>query len=335
MDFRGRVNSGAYLITNIDSIFVPDFPPDPAERLSAPIDLRQVRRLFARPSRIAESNFLRREIASRMRERLELVKIQPQYILDAGCGEGEDLLELRQSFPAAKVLALDAAWEMLQAGDAHQKALQTSMQRMLTKWLPRSLAGTAAGSDAGMVCGDFARLPLAANSIDLVWSNLALHWHPQPDRVFSEWRRVLKADGLLMFSCFGPDTLKELRTAFGQASTAAHVLPFVDMHDFGDMLVQAGFSTPVMDMETLTVTYEHVDKLLTDARALGGNPLASRGKGLFGRAAWNRVRVEIERTRANGKLPLTFEIIYGHAFRPVPKKTAAGESIIRLDFPKK
>lgn len=335
MDFHGRVNSGAYLITNLDRNSVPDLPSDPAERLSAPIDLRQVRRLFARPARIAESNFLRREIANRMRERLELVKIQPQHILDAGCGEGEDLVELRQSFPSAKVLALDAAWEMLQAGRDRQKALQTSLHRMLTKWLPKRLAGTPLGSEPGMVCGDFARLPLAANSIDLVWSNLALHWHPQPDRVFSEWRRVLKTDGLLMFSCFGPDTLRELRAAFGQADNGMHVLPFVDMHDFGDMLVQAGFSTPVMDMETLTVTYEQVEKLLADARALGGNPLASRGKGLLGKGAWGRIKAEIERTRANGKLPLTFEIIYGHAFRPVQKKTAAGESVIRLDFPKK
>jgi malonyl-CoA O-methyltransferase len=138
-----------------------------------------------------------------------------------------------------------------------------------------------------------------------------------------------------MFSCFGPDTLKELRDAFGQSDKAAHILPFVDMHDFGDMLVHAGFSTPVMDMETITVTYEHLEKLMADVRALGGNPLATRHKGLFGKDAWNRVAAELERRRTAGKLPLTFEIIYGHAFRPIPKKTAAGESIIRLDWPKK
>jgi malonyl-CoA O-methyltransferase len=313
---------------------VPDFPHDPAARYSAPISLTEVRRLFARPARIAESNFLRREIANRMRERLELVKILPQSILDAGCGEGEDLSELRQSFPSSNLVALDASLEMLQAGCSRHSALQTSMHRLLTKWLPKR-AGISVPPESGMICGDFAALPLAASSVDLIWSNLALHWHPQPDRVFAEWRRVLKADGLLMFSCFGPDTLKELRAAFGHIGMHATILPFVDMHDFGDMLVNAGFSTPVMDMETITVTYEYVDKLLSDVRALGGNPLANKNKGLMGKDARDLLRIEIERNRVDGKLPLTFEIIYGHAFRPVSRKTAAGESIVRLDFPKK
>ncbi len=312
---------------------MPDFH-DSTARGSAPISLAEVRRLFARPARIAESNFLRREIASRMRERLELVKIFPQSILDAGCGAGEDLPELRQSFPSCHLLALDASTEMLQAGRSRDAALQTSVHRLLTKWLPKR-AGSPARPEAGMVCGDFADLPLAANSVDLIWSNLALHWHPHPDRVFAEWRRVLKVDGLLMFSCFGPDTLKEVRAAFEGVGSNAHVLPFVDMHDFGDMLVHAGFSTPVMDMETITVTYDQFDKLMRDVRSLGGNPLASKSRGLWGKNAWNHVKATIERNRTNGKLPLTFEIIYGHAFRPVPKTTAAGESIIRLDFPRK
>jgi malonyl-CoA O-methyltransferase len=169
-----------------------------------------------------------------------------------------------------------------------------------------------------------------------VWSNLAVHWHPQPDRVFAEWRRVLRQDGLLMFSCFGPDTFKELRVAFAAADSEPHVLPFVDMHDFGDMLVNAGFATPVMDMETLTVTYGSVDKLMADVRACGGNPLDTRGRGLLGRAAWQRVVDALEQRRsADGKIPLTFEIVYGHAFRPVPRATASGEAIIRFDLPKK
>jgi malonyl-CoA O-methyltransferase len=313
---------------------VADISPDPESRFSAPIDLTEVRRLFARPARIEESNFLRREIANRMRERLELVKIAPDSILDAGCGTGEDLAELRQSFPDSNIFALDASWKMLSAARSGQAALQTSMHRMLAKWLPKRI-GTPVRSEAGMICGDFANMPLASNSADLIWSNLALHWHPQPDRVFSEWRRILRAEGLLMFSCFGPDTLKELRAAFGGKSKNTHILPFVDMHDFGDMLVNAGFSTPVMDMETITVTYEHFDKLMADVRALGGNPLATKSKGLMGKQLWEHIKAVIELNRLNGKLPLTVEIIYGHAFRPVPKKTAAGESIIRLDFPRK
>jgi malonyl-CoA O-methyltransferase len=172
--------------------------------------------------------------------------------------------------------------------------------------------------------------------VDLVWSNLALHWHPQPDRVFAEWRRVLRVDGLLMFSCFGPDTFKELRAAFAAVDDAPHALPFVDMHDFGDMLVNVGFSTPVMDMETITVTYASTDKLMADVRAWGGNPLTGKRRGLLGTGAWARIVKALEQNRlSNGRIPLTFEIIYGHAFRPVSRTTASGEAIIRLDLHKK
>jgi malonyl-CoA O-methyltransferase len=163
-----------------------------------------------------------------------------------------------------------------------------------------------------------------------------LHWHPQPDRVFAEWRRVLRVDGLLMFSCFGPDTFKELRAAFAAVDDAPHALPFVDMHDFGDMLVNLGYSTPVMDMETITVTYSSAEKLIADVRAWGGNPLASRRRGLLGVAGRARFLHALESgRRPDGKLALTFEIIYGHAFRAVARKTASGEAIIRLDLPGK
>lgn len=306
----------------------------PEQRASAPIDLRRVRQLFAAPERVAESGFLRREIAGRMFERLELIKTAPQLVLDAGCGEGADLPLLRQRFGAARLLGLDASAAMLGAARDSQSAALSSMNRLLRRWLPR--AGSAPGMQADLVCADFASLPLAANSSDLIWSNLALHWHPQPHRVFQEWRRVLKVDGLLMFSCFGPDTLRELRDAWSGIDSAPHTLPFVDMHDFGDMLIDAGFATPVMDMETITVTYADAGKLLSDVRAWGGNPLESRARGLLGRAAHARLLAALESgRRADGTLPLSFEIIYGHAFRPAPTTTAAGESIIRFDRPKK
>lgn len=271
-----------------------------------------------------------------MHERLELVKIAPQRVLDLGCGEGADLSELQEHYPDAQVLGLDASPAMLAAAHARQAAALSSVNRLLTKWLPARMGGALAASPA-LLCGDFAQLPLGVNAADLVWSNLALHWHPQPDRVFAEWRRVLKVDGLLMFSCFGPDTFKELRAAFAQAGEAgASTLPFVDMHDFGDMLVNAGFSTPVMDMETITVTYDSVDKMMADARAHGGNPLTTRRRGLLGRNAWRRIRQTLEQSRrADGRMPLTFEVIYGHAFRPAPRTTAGGETIVRLDLRKK
>jgi malonyl-CoA O-methyltransferase len=311
-------------------------PTSPAESVSsAPIDLRVVRARFSSPQRVAESDFLRREISGRMQERLALVRITPQRVLDAGCGEGADLSILQSSFAEARVLGIDASPQMLGAARDKQTAAQSTLKRLLTKWLPAtSLHG--AGASAGLLCSDFAQMPFVVNAFDLVWSNLALHWHPQPDRVFAEWRRVLRVDGLLMFSCFGPDTFKELRAAFATVDDAPHALPFVDMHDFGDMLVDVGFSTPVMDMETITVTYESVDKLMADVRAWGGNPLATRQRGLFGRARWHRVVQALENSRgADGRIPLSFEVIYGHAFRPVSRTTAAGEVIIRLDLHKK
>ncbi|NVE01053.1 methyltransferase domain-containing protein [Massilia sp. BJB1822] len=303
---------------------VPAKPP----KLSAPIDLERVRTLFRHPDRVQPADFLRREVASRLQDRLAVVKVNPQRVLDAGCGMGADLANLQKSYAAAQVVGIDASEAMLAAARG-QGARQSPLNQFLSKLLPAK-----AGID--LLVGDFADLPLAANSVDLVWSNLALHWHPQPDRVFAEWRRVLRVDGLLMFSCFGPDTLQELRAAFAELDLAPHALPFVDMHDFGDQLVEAGFSTPVMDMEKITVTYDTPQKLLADVRALGGNPLSTRRQGLIGRAAWERMLAALEKQRgADGKLKLTFEIIYGHAFRPTPRVTKNGEAIIRFDLPRK
>jgi malonyl-CoA O-methyltransferase len=291
--------------------------------MSAPIELARVRALFARPQRVVASDFLRREVAARMHERLGLVKIVPRQVLDAGCGSGADLGLLQKTYPAAQIVGIDAALAMAEAARAPAPALR-ALNQMLSRLMPAK-----AGVDT--LCGDFGQLPFGPNSLDLVWSNLALHWHPQPDRVFAEWRRVLRVDGLLMFSNFGPDTLSELRTAFSAMDETPHALPFVDMHDFGDQLVEAGFSTPVMDMERITVTYDTAAALLADVRALGGNPLATRRRGLVGRAAWQRMLDALEgQRRADGKLGLTFEVIYGHAFRPAPKVTAQGEAIIRF-----
>lgn len=296
-------------------------------RLSAPIDVLRVRQLFSRPERVAASGFLRREVARRMHERLELIKITPQRVLDLGCGEGADLPLLQQRFPGAQVLGLDAAPPML----AMQQG--ASWQRWLGK-LRGSLGGSLAGHQPGLLAANFARLPLAAESCEVLWSNLALHWHPQPDLVLAEWRRVLRLHGLLMFSCFGPDTFLQLRSAMQHAGLDQAVLPFVDLHDFGDMLVDSGYATPVMDMESITVTYPTVDKMLADVRAFGGNPLLTRQKTLLGRGVWQRFRAALEAQRnQDGLLSLRFEIIYGHAFKPQQK--TPGEAVIHFDWPRK
>src|SRR5690606_6057559 len=146
--------------------------------------------------------------------------------------------------------------------------------------------------------------------------NLALHWHPAPHEVLAEWRRILRVDGLVMFSCLGPATLREVRAALDRAGLRTATLPFVDMHDFGDLLIENGFADPVMDQETLTLTYRDPLKLLADVRALGGNPARDRRRGLAGRGFRDRLAAALETQRDHdGLIKLTIEVAYGHAWR--------------------
>ncbi|MBS1186924.1 MAG: methyltransferase protein [Burkholderiaceae bacterium] len=295
--------------------------PSPADDA---IDMQRVRTLFASPARIAASAFLRREIARRMHERLDLIRFAPDSLLDAGCGTGDDLLLLAKRYPQAKMAGVDISPAMVNTARAALTAAQPFWQRLLA-------ALFAARAAARLDCADFARLPQADGSVGLLWSNLALHWHPQPQAVLAEWRRVLQTDGLLMFSCFGPDTLLELRRAFATVDDYPHVLPLADMHDLGDLLLQSGFTTPVMDMEKLTLSYDSPHKLLADVRALGGNPLAARRRGLLGRHAHARLLQALDDQRdASGRVALTIEVLYGHAFKPAPQTASNGETVLRF-----
>jgi len=283
------------------------------------IDPARVRLLFERAGP-ARADFILREIATRMFERLDYIRVTPNLVLDAGCGGGADLIALRARYAGARVVGVDLG---LPSG-----------QRLRPGWLARWLGrGTPA---AELIQADLGALPVAAGSLDLLWSNLALHWHPAPHAVFPEWRRALRVDGLLLFSTFGPDTLQEVRAAFAAADPAAaptaHVAAFTDMHDYGDMLVESGFATPVMDVERLTLTYQTADALWADVRALGGNAATTRRRGLMGKAARDRLDEALAATcDADGRYRLTFEIIYGHAWKGQPRTTAAGEAIVRLE----
>lgn len=302
----------------------------------APISVATVRQLFARPARCADSQFLRREISARMFERLQLIRAHPQRVVDAGCGEGSDLLGLQQAFPEAQLLGIDAALPMLLSAARAGEQSRSGMQKLVARFFGSRPAGIHA---AQLACADFGALPLSRSSVDLLWSNLALHWHPRPHQVIGEWARVMQVDGLLMFSCFGPDTFGELREAFDAVEpersaplAVQRVLPFVDLHDYGDMLVQAGFAAPVMDMEKLNISYSSVAKLLDDVRAFGGNPSVQRLRGLQGRREWARfLQVLEDKREAPGGLRLTVEVIYGHAFRAASKMNSQGEAIVRFE----
>jgi len=282
------------------------------------LDKKQVRRAFSRAApRYDAAAVLQREVCGRMLEKLDYIKLKPACLIDVGSGTGWGTRQLGGRYPAAEIVALDIAFGMLQVA------------RGTSGWWKKLFAGKR----ERFVCADVEALPLAANSAQMVWSNLALQWCNDLPATFSELNRVISTEGLLMFSTFGPDTLQELRTAFHGVDGYNHVNRFADMHDIGDMLMAAGFADPVMEMEKLTLTYADAKAVMQDLRSIGAhNATAGRAPGMMGRAAWQRVTENYERLRRDGKLPATFEIIYGHAWKPAPKAAADGRAIIRTDF---
>ena len=283
-------------------------------RMPARIDT--VRRQFdRRAARFGRHEFIVREVGRRLIERLQFIRLDPQYIVDVGCGAGGTRRALLERHPRAQWLGVDLSPAML------ARAAPPSFLSRLLAWRR---------SPAPRVCAEASALPLAEGSADLLFSNLMLHWHPEPHRVFPEWLRVLRVDGLLLFSCFGPDTLKELRRAYAKAAIAARPMPFVDMHDFGDMMVAAGFATPVMDVETIRLTYASPQALLGEVAALGGNPRDDRAPGLVsGRRARALHAALHETADADGRIALSFEVAYGHAWKPQPR--ARGQATVPLE----
>ncbi len=256
-----------------------------------------------------------------MQERLDYINLSPQRILDLGCSRGGSFPGLMARYPQAQLLGLDLAPAMLRMAQPARPAWQ--------RWL-----GLGQSGGAGRVAADAARLPLKSRSAALVWSNLLLHWLDDPLPALAEAHRVLEVGGLLMFSTLGPDSLKELRAAF--ADGYAHTQRFIDMHDLGDMLVACGFADPVMDMEVITLTYDDLDAMFAELRAAGSScAMKARRRGLTGAASLKLARENYEKLRRDGKLPATFEVVYGHAWKAEPKQTPDGRAIIRFEPPKK
>lgn len=280
------------------------------------------RRLRMQFSRAAASYdgaaVLARETGRRMAERLDYVKIAPARIADVGCATGDGIHELQRRYPAALPLAIDSALPMLMA------------TRKAAPWIKRWLRG-----GPHLLNADANALPLAAGCLGLVWSNLMLHWLDDPLPALREMHRTLDVDGLLMFAVLGPDTLKEIRMACQGAGITNESIPlrhFHDMHDLGDMLLAAGFADPVMDMEMISLTYDSPLGLLRDQRHLGTRDA------LFGSLPWRlwrRVFTAYARQRVEGRVPASFEIIYGHAWKPAPRALSDGRAIIHFDSGRK
>ena len=296
--------------------------PDPRE-----VDPRIVRRAFGRAvATYDQAAVLEREVAARMAQRLDYIRLAPLAILDAGCGTGEAMGELAARYPAARIVGVDAVLPMTLAARLRMRRARSMLKRLVAPLMPRIEEAAPT-----FVCADVHALPLRGVAFDMIWSNLALQWANDPPRVFAEFRRVLKIGGLLTFTTLGPDTLRELRAAFAHADGNTHTNRFIDMHDLGDMLVDAGFADPVMDMEHVTMTYAEPRALLAELKAVGAvNATRGRPRGLMGRARWQRMLAALERTRRDGRVPATFEIVYGHAWKGEPRHSPEGHPIIKL-----
>jgi malonyl-CoA O-methyltransferase len=303
----------------------PRFPaPDPRD-----VDPAAVRRGFARAVATYDAAaVLQREVAARMAQRLDYVKLAPAVIVDAGCGTGEAVGELGLRYPAATVLAFDIALPMVEAARKRARTQRSLLRRLLHPLTARG------APPPQFVCADINALPFSGVCADLIWSNLALQWVNDLPRAIAEFRRVLRVGGLLSFTTFGPDTLREIRSAFSRASGATYTNRFVDMHDIGDMLVDAGFADPVMDMERIVLTYESPRALLAELKSIGAtNRTRGRSRGLMGRKRFERATRALEALRDGDRIPATFEVIYGHAWKVAPRHTPEGHAIVRVQRP--
>lgn len=271
------------------------------------IDKARARASFGRAADTYDAAaILQKQVRDEMLSRLDLVKLNPQVILDAGCGTGIASHALQRRFAKSQVVSLDFALPML------QKTRSTRGNAGLANQV-KSLLGV---TKQNLLCADIESLPLANASIGLVWSNLAIQWCNDLDAALQEFHRVLQPEGLLMFSTFGPDTLKELRAATSGQAGVTSVNRFIDMHDVGDALVRAGFSAPVLDVERFTLTYDDVKGVMRDLKSIGAhNATDGRARGLLGRGFFAKFEASYEQFRLNGKLPATFEVVYGHAWR--------------------
>jgi malonyl-CoA O-methyltransferase len=274
------------------------------------LEQRVVRRAFDRASTsYDDSAVLQEQVRSRLLERLDLVSLQPATVLDAGCGTGLAIRPLLRRYRRSRVVALDLSEGMLDHA------------RRRKRW----------GRAPSLVCADAGCLPLGDDSVDLVFSNLMLQWCNDLDGVLAEFRRVLRPGGLLGFTTFGPDTLTELRQAWSEVDGHVHVSRFLDMHDVGDALVRASLAEPVLDVDYFRLTYDRVTDIMKDLRAIGAtNAAVGRRRNLTGPGRLRAVTAAYERYRVDGRLPTTWEVVYGFAWseRPTPGSGTPGETVV-------
>lgn len=277
----------------------------PERSTRRPLDERALALQLARLRRAPQPPWLHGEAARRMAERLPVIRSRPEVVLDWWATLSASAEVLAAAYPKARRIPVEPV-----AGDAGPW------------WSPRRWRGEPAQAEAA----------LAPGAAQLVWANMALHGAADPQAVFRQWHRALAVDGFLMFSTLGPGTLEALSALYAKAGWPPPFAPFVDMHDLGDMLVHAGFADPVMDQETLTLTWADAPAVLAELRTLGGNVDPRRTAGLRTPRWRRRLEAAIAGLAgADGRPALRFEIVYGHAFKPLPRARVAGETRIELD----
>ena len=277
-------------------------------------DKARIRAAFDRAAgRYDAEAVLQHRVGADLDERLELIRLQPERILDIGTGSGRQAEALVRRYPKAELIAADLAPAMVAAARA-----RLDSGRGWRPWRRRARFAVA----------DIERLPFTDSGFDLVLSNLTLQWCPEPRFAFEEVRRVLRPGGLFMFTTFGPDTLKELRLAWEAVDGSPHVNPFLDMHDLGDALMGAQFADPVMDVEFFRLTYPDVQAVMRDLKGIGAQTVLNRGRrGLLGRQALATLESSYEEWREDGVLPSTWEVVHGHAWAPdTPRQQRSGET---------
>jgi malonyl-CoA O-methyltransferase len=273
-------------------------PPDPFI-----LDRRAVRARFDRASATYDAAaVLQTRVRDELLSRLELIRIQPAVVVDLGCGTGLGARKLKDRYRAATVIGLDPAPGMLRQA------------RRRSGWL-RPLQ---------RICADVYQLPFRDGAVNLMFSNLMLQWCDDLDGALREIRRVLAPGGFFAFTTFGPDTLRELRTAWAAADGGTHVSGFRDMHDIGDALTRTGLAEPVMDVERLTMVYPDVAAITRDLKVIGArNATAARSRGLTGKGRWRAMTDAYETQRQAGLLPATYEVVYGAAWGALGRTAAA------------
>ena len=270
-----------------------------------------------RAARQSEPPWLHGEVARRMAERLAIMTAQPTRLVDWWSALGASRALLVEHYPQARIVAIEPSEALRAATAAASRGT----------WWSRALK-----RDAAVEVRSEADAPRDA-AAGLVWANMMLHWSADPALPFAAWHAALAVDGFILFSCFGPDTLRSLRTLYADCGWTAPAHEFIDMHDLGDALVASGFADPVMDMEQLTLTWPDAGALLAELRALGGNAAGGRFAGL--RTPRWRARLEkalhARLAGKDGRLRLGFEIVYGHAIKPAPRATVAAETRVSVD----